>query len=271
MSNENLPTRLYKYRSLQGKHFCHASRTVVQREVYFATAPEINDPFEFQFRLNAMVPQVVKLNHMIRFLQERDPSLRRPAAKREAKQILNSGDDASLKAEETQKRALADIRVSYGVFSLSVPNDNPLMWSHYADSHRGICIEFNPEIPGWGADGPFKVAYRNNIPVLSVFSATVNELLTATLLTKSSHWKYEEEWRYIALKSDGQVRTIPQGAITGIILGMKISSEDERKVRAWAENADNAIRIFRAVPDEVRYALVIREDGDSNGKETKAR
>jgi len=30
-----------------------------------------------------------------------------------------------------------------GVLSLATHWDNALMWSHYADEHRGICIEFN--------------------------------------------------------------------------------------------------------------------------------
>ena len=30
----------------------------------------------------------------------------------------------------------------WGILSLSALNDNVIMWSHYADSHRGVCIEY---------------------------------------------------------------------------------------------------------------------------------
>ena len=30
-----------------------------------------------------------------------------------------------------------------GVFSLSKTWRSPLMWSHYADEHRGICLEYD--------------------------------------------------------------------------------------------------------------------------------
>ena len=29
-----------------------------------------------------------------------------------------------------------------GILSLCAKNDDILMWSHYASSHRGICLEF---------------------------------------------------------------------------------------------------------------------------------
>ena len=37
------------------------------------------------------------------------------------------------------------MRTGFGVLSLSETADNPLMWGHYADNFRGICVGFNAD------------------------------------------------------------------------------------------------------------------------------
>ena len=31
----------------------------------------------------------------------------------------------------------------YGIACFTTKNDNTLLWSHYADEHQGICLEFD--------------------------------------------------------------------------------------------------------------------------------
>lgn len=82
--------------------------------------------------------------------------------------------------------------------------DNPtnnLMWSHYASSHKGFCIE-------WDATyvKPEKVTYQNELPTLDIL-----ELIESTIGLRSKEdfgvkawnslkiklreWKYEQEYR----------------------------------------------------------------------------
>lgn len=46
---------------------------------------------------------------------------------------------AQTQGEETQK----ETRLNGGFISFSEKYDNSLMWSHYADSHRGVCLRFD--------------------------------------------------------------------------------------------------------------------------------
>lgn len=39
---------------------------------------------------------------------------------------------------------LKNFRDTMGVLSLTKRFDNQLMWAHYADSHKGIVLEFDP-------------------------------------------------------------------------------------------------------------------------------
>jgi hypothetical protein len=50
------------------------------------------------------------------------------------------------------------------VYSVSELNNNPLMWAHYADNHKGVCLEFNGD-SGFMREAR-KVVYARERPVI---------------------------------------------------------------------------------------------------------
>src|SRR5713226_9051525 len=64
---------------------------------------------------------------------------------------------------------------------------NPLLWSHYGDSHRGIALGFDLD-----ATKCKKVKYVEERPELRTIDLAVAHEL---LFTKYVDWKYEEEIR----------------------------------------------------------------------------
>ena len=85
------------------------------------------------------------------------------------------------------------------VFCLSQNNNNTLMWSHYADSHKGICIEYKihslPPSVGWGMVNyvPENYDYKR--------ASKNNGLISAGFYTKHENWFYEKEIRLAMFKS----------------------------------------------------------------------
>ena len=72
---------------------------------------------------------------------------------------------------------------------------NPVIWSHYADKHKGMCLGFEVE-------NSFveQVAYSAQRLKLDVEQFTKNAILAEQMmqkciLTKFNHWGYEQEWR----------------------------------------------------------------------------
>lgn len=101
-------------------------------------------------------------------------------------------------ARKTLKSVISNFVSKLGVLCMVKHSRSPLMWAHYADNHRGVCLGFDV-LPD---DVPQKVQYTSErkVHVLDTAHPTggitehhLNELLT----TKSSGWKYEEEWRLI--------------------------------------------------------------------------
>ena len=65
---------------------------------------------------------------------------------------------------------------------------NPLLWSHYADRHRGICLGFDVDDRGLK---PVNYAKERSDLKIPLTKENADELL----YTKYRDWKYEEEWR----------------------------------------------------------------------------
>jgi hypothetical protein len=91
-----------------------------------------------------------------------------------------------------------------GVCCFSTSYKDPLLWSHYGDQHRGLCI-------GYGLDRRphpemHRVIYGSNRSIRTsvLIGALVHEETTAkyeldrdVLLRKSREWRYEKEYRLI--------------------------------------------------------------------------
>jgi len=87
-----------------------------------------------------------------------------------------------------------------GVLCFSRSWSNPVLWSHYADRHRGICLGF--DIPDQWAKPVTYTGTRLPSDIERQAAATKDiEPGLALITTKFEHWRYEDEVRLIfALK-----------------------------------------------------------------------
>jgi len=77
---------------------------------------------------------------------------------------------------------------SYGLLCFSAGWENPLLWSHYADRHRGMCLAFDVS-----DEYARKVEYVETRTTLTL--PFTEETMQRLLFTKFCGWSYEEEWR----------------------------------------------------------------------------
>lgn len=116
--------------------------------------------------------------------------------------------------------------------------DVPLMWSHYADGHRGVCVaydteklienakfslyevEYTPEFPTWNP-----VKERMIHGETDLFNVRFDQ---SVLCTKTMDWTYEQEHRLLS-HSEGR-NEISKNAIFAVLLGYKMTKEDKSKI-----------------------------------------
>ena len=90
---------------------------------------------------------------------------------------------------------VANFRQKYGILCFSRNWDNLLLWSHYGDSHTGICMGF--DIPegslGWNYDTD--VLYQPNLLQIRRPEDVNFDLASRLFRTKHESWSYEQEVR----------------------------------------------------------------------------
>lgn len=113
---------------------------------------------------------------------------------------------------------------------------NPLMWSHYADKHTGVCFEitFNPD------NLPIKMKYLKNTKELSKYIGSSRSPLKA-LNAKFDCWKYENEYRLVVSESTEYIPI----KISEIILGFNMSRIDREYWQKFSK--DHKIEISKAI------------------------
>ncbi|GAA80274.1 DUF2971 domain-containing protein [Pseudoalteromonas sp. BSi20495] len=158
------------------------------------------------------------------------------------------------------------IDTNYRICSLSNNNNSMLMWSHYAQEHKGIMVEywFGGEFPyGVGIE---KVNYtdeskRNLEKHLYIFNQY--------LLTKNNDWSYEDEVRIFTNAKEkiyfenfnypNTDRTKINASIRSITLGCDFP-DDKRKLIANIANTINSNRESYAPKVTLREAFISQDN-----------
>lgn len=133
-------------------------------------------------------------------------------------------------AADAIDNAIQNLRKQYKIGCLTTEYKNRLMWSHYGNSHQGICIEYDfANVDFLEAQTiPLPVYYSNTRPYFALTSAvpstSINEHLDnvalQSLFCKDQIWSYENEWRIlIAADADSNYLMPP---ISCIYLGAAI-------------------------------------------------
>ena len=139
--------RLFHYQKYRSEFL---ENTVKNGVVRFSRASEFNDPWDC--KPSFFVPDDGReLERLVEFMQraserhtpEVDPEFRR--ARRE--QYLNKPDQLRRDLVDAAAEMWAQMDRRYRLYCLSTRPDCPLMWGHYADHHRGVCLEFNVRTP----------------------------------------------------------------------------------------------------------------------------
>lgn len=247
----DIPSYLYKYRSLRTiRDRQYTARILTHNEIYFAKYTEFNDPFDCNLYISArgnINVHKTKLRELNPDLSESELDIR----------TRNELEEKNIKKRE--KRIHKDIgqinKADLGIFSTSSKRDNILMWSHYSDCHRGICLEFKvTDGKLFGCDLS-RVIYQKQYPKISVYDEIDLEWMKRFLTTKASDWSYEDEWR-ILYRETG-CKAFPPEELTGVILGAYISKKKRELVIEWLSNRNCKVQLYQAQKCIDRFGLDI--------------
>lgn len=138
------------------------------------------------------------------------------------------------------------------ICSLSKNMNNGLMWSFYADEHKGCCIELEVTTTKWTE---LYVEYGKDIVALNNDgSSSLEDILSR----KSVQWRHEQEVRYIRTFEAGQrVHPYISVKIHKVILGMKVNRNDENFIKKLVSSVDPNIKVYKIKKEEIDFGYTL--------------
>lgn len=258
MAGLSRPNRrfLHRNRSLSGGAAAFVQKIVCGNELYFVKPAAFNDPFDCRPCFSMDAPKARLRRYYEGVYARQAPLMGRAARRAESKQIArdpsrNPADPKNL--AEFKKTYHASVTDKIGLVCLSEVADDLLMWSHYADSHRGICLVFDWQTEFFGRAQA--VIYQKTRPQVNPIFQTYEQMLEHALLTKSDHWQYEKEWRIIQYRGGAGEYPFPERALVGVILGSQVSAADRALVVGWLKARGCPVNLFQALLSEVEFSV----------------
>jgi Protein of unknown function (DUF2971) len=249
------PPRLYKYRSLANDGINHLRDTVLNHRIWWASPSTFNDPYDC-YPVIDLSGCEVEIKQWVTLQVERhygssSRQVRRHKI-RELTQSVRRNVVGSEAANAGGTDAWIEATKEMGVLCLAENAIDMLMWGHYAHSHEGICLEFDTNHSPF--DLAHRMSYSEHRSVFRPLDPDRSKLMERVLLRKAKEWEYEKEWRIFGAGKVGLVE-FPAQALTSIILGAKISKDDEQRVRQILVKREMPIGLKRIEIDSKSYAL----------------
>lgn len=282
MAKKTIPDRLYKYRAFSNRTL----DMLVEDTLHFADPSTFNDPLDTKPTVETDLPADQLAQVLSQLVEQRVSAEMTAAAKTIKYRGPKTVDHIARQSRKRADRLIADIRYNAtdpdfeiadpeqflfgryveeellrrydrGIFSLAQRAECPLMWSHYGDQHKGICLGYS--VPADVADQLHKVRYGGSRLIKASLVAAMlsgnqdaqREVDDAVLLRKAFAWKYEKEWRLIGSRG-GQNSTLE---LKEVVFGMRCSDSVVYAVVKALEDRAKKVRFHEIRVKEGRFIL----------------
>ena len=208
----------------------HAKDAIRQHRIKISTISDLNDPYE-------MVPCIVDANGALMYSTE---TVR-----------------ATLQGHLTPR---------HGLICLSKSIDEPLLWSHYADKHKGIALVFNFPADEWIV----KIKYKQDRVSIDLsgegeLSPKLYGAYEQLIKQKYTGWKHEQEYRFIVeinphtLKDGFYWKELPPEYFSGVVLGCLCEDAECDIQKLLHESGFKNAKVARAQMNPRQYKMNLPE------------
>jgi hypothetical protein len=232
---------LYKLRSLSPESREHTLDTIENSRLYFPSPEQFNDPFDcfppFELGGDWHDPKFVAELEQTQQLMVEENGISQ--AELDALQAKGGVPSEHL-ADTIRQYTIGDLRRETRILCLAREHCHPLMWSHYASSHTGICLHLRSGRGDLFGDAK-RVLYRDErLPVLIPWKnrQSEDEVVDRLAFEKAAFWSCESEYRILGWPNKGDGPLFDQQhrvafdptLLCGITLGMRVSEADRARL-----------------------------------------
>jgi len=203
----------YKFHTVNKNLF----KLIINQELWFANPKSFNDPYDCNI-------DVQKIEDTERLIQ---------LVKTKYGQDIREKVEANPNKVDALKEQLRKIAKSsyekFGICCFSMFCDHILMWSHYADNHKGICLKFDSKYDPDTFRVSSIVRYVEEYPKIEFsYGEGIDEILEVGRY-KFLPWSYEQEIRVLKLDGEG-TRQFNMACLKEVIFGANCSENDRNTI-----------------------------------------
>lgn len=258
---KNLPKFVYKYRAARIEKNAELGTNSLERlqrmiehgEIYFGSSFEFNDPFDCRPVVTLDCSDDEFVRRCVESARARHGESRAILIDSHIRSTLGTAEDLRHPSNLVRLETLMANRIAEdGVFCTAERPDNILMWSHYAESFTGVCLEIDTEEFEYLGE----VNYCHERPVIDLlpFGDSNEVQVDKALFSKLIFWNYEEEWRAMSRKG---VHELSEHGITRLIFGQNCDQSVRETLTGYVKNSGKPIRLAEIRPDSRSYRLNI--------------
>ncbi len=250
---EKWPRLLFKYKTYEPSHL---QDIVVESCLYMSSINQLNDPFDSQSNIyfdNSGVSRNKYIRSLIKSHKIPNKERAKPEKRLHSPTII----------QNELQRVRKNIVDKTGIFSFSAEARNLLLWAHYANSHKGVCLIFDvaQDIDVFVQSLP--IQYSKSYPVIKYSENLKSDLIRATFLTKANDWSYENERRIFNLDRAHQKLSFNPRALYGLIIGAKSDHNDIELIRGLVAKRASLdrpkLKIFHSEISDSKYKVIYRQ------------
>lgn len=268
------PQSFFKYRKLNSRTI----DSIKDSKIWLAEIASLNDPFEcsVQFDNNECLRLFFSDKNFLKGFKEKFGV---ELSNNEMNEIVNSEEpylvysriciskniELNISPEKqliiVQKRwaeIVDQTNKNLRICCFSEFNDSLLMWSHYADEHKGVCIEYDFKEEDEIRSFLQPIDYRDKIYKINIFEDLTALRQIGASLTKCKAWEYEAEWRLTIQRRDNFLPDkISVPLPIAIYLGTRFyQNEDNVKKQFMEVIEEHNIPIYQIKKHSSEYRLI---------------
>jgi len=248
-----IPEILYTYKSIDD----YLRGTLTKRQFWVSNPLSFNDPFDCDL-------PITKKSSSEKALASVSPLLNTLSFEAKAAVIEAARQGHILGEDEIPAGWRAQMAATGIACFCEAPNDI-LMWSHYANKHRGVCLGFEKLQRRLDVQ---KVQYSEKLPrveLADLISPDGIPSMMKFILTKSPHWKYEREWRFFhstpTFHGDDDPRrniTFYPDELKTVIFGCRLDHKQKEELLMILKDWPTKIHFYEAEVHTSRFELCLQ-------------
>ena len=221
---------------------------LVKGTIYFASPKQLNDPFDCRVDIKKSAKQAIE------------------QLSGKKKDILTELVNIERYLDQIQKDTS-----NVAVCSFSLILNDPLLWAHYANQHRGLCLTY--DFPKSFLDNPDEILavapveyednsmtrwFIDNTPTEETgFSEFTEEIVKKVLTIKSPAWRYENEVRIIRMQNGPY--EIGKSQLKQICFGLDTTDSDIDLIRQVVDNAGYSVEFCKIERSQSDFGIEEKE------------